>query len=249
MSVSQTPVRPLREGGMISDPDLALAARLLVHTSPVAKSEARKRRVWNALSEGEPSRWGSRLTGFRVAVAFATVMVAAVSSAAAGHYYVTSHASSNGVLESARPAQAKPAAPAKARPRVKAPEPTLPRPIAAEELPTDTSETPDRTAARVSTLKPRGDARKAPVDPQQAELLVEAMRARSAGNPERVSQLVDEYRQKHPQGALQEEALILSIDAAVARHSPSARGLAREYLRRFPQGRFAAQARRAASGQ
>ena len=78
-----------------------------------------------------------------------------------------------------------------------------------------------------------------------AQLLVEAMRARSAGDAKRVSQLVAEYRAKHPQGVLQEEALILSIESAVARKAPNAGALAREYLSRYPSGRFAAQARRA----
>jgi hypothetical protein len=74
------------------------------------------------------------------------------------------------------------------------------------------------------------------------------MRARRDGDSRRVSELVDEYRAKHPNGSLQEEALILSIESAVSRQSPSASTLAREYLSRFPSGRFAAQAKRVASG-
>jgi hypothetical protein len=71
------------------------------------------------------------------------------------------------------------------------------------------------------------------------------MRARGSGDAKRVSQLVEQYRARQPQGVLQEEALILSIESAVARHAPNASALAREYLTRFPNGRFAVQARRA----
>jgi hypothetical protein len=71
------------------------------------------------------------------------------------------------------------------------------------------------------------------------------MRARREGNPTQVEALAAEYRQRHPHGALGEEALMLSIEAAQSRGDPKARVLAREYLSRFPAGRFRSQAERA----
>ena len=50
------------------------------------------------------------------------------------------------------------------------------------------------------------------------------------------------YLRVHPSGALSEEALALSIEAATARHSPAAVSLSRRYLTRYPTGRFRAYA-------
>ena len=59
------------------------------------------------------------------------------------------------------------------------------------------------------------------------------------------ARLLADYRAKYPDGDLQEEALALSIEAAVARHDPAAPSFAAEYLKRYPNGRFHGQAERA----
>jgi len=79
-------MKPLRRDSAISDPDLAQAARLLGYAQPLPRSEARKRRVWNALTSAGHGRLGFRLSALHVA--FASVLFAAASSAAVGHYYV-----------------------------------------------------------------------------------------------------------------------------------------------------------------
>jgi hypothetical protein len=232
-----------------SDPELVLGARLLAHANPLAKSESRKRRVWNALTSGRSSRLGFRLSALHVA--FASVLCAAVSSAAVGGYYVKHRAAelAEAPTSPAAPAQhGKPRSAGKAHGPAHAKLATEPAPVAAEADVSLESDADKNSAARPAPARVKADVganRKAAAAEADAELLVEAMRARRSGDARRVSELADEYRARHPQGALQEEALILSVESAVARHAPNAPALAREYLRRFPGGRFAVQARRA----
>lgn len=239
---------PLRDDPSLAEPELLLGARLLSHAPPLARSELRKRRVWNALSEGRPRRRGLRLTALHVA--FASLLVAAVSSAAVGHYYVQHRTPSGDAAVGSTANEAVPARPARAHAHpskapgtpLDEPEPSLaPTPPVGEEN-TAGNNAPSRVPARP---KAESTPRKAAPSDADAALLLEAMRARSTGDTARVSELVDQYRARQPQGVLQEEALILSIEAAAARHAPQSAALAREYLQRFPQGRFVAQARRA----
>ena len=235
---------PLRQEPPPSDPDLALGARLLSHATPMPRSEARKRRIWNMLSARGGGGLGFRLSALHVA--FASVLFAAVSSAAAGRYYVEHRAEASRAAVPAPPADPKPHRSRAARhghasateaPALADPPSELPKAVVAD---IEAAPAPRALARARQESSIRSKATEA-----DAELLVEAMRARSAGDAKRVSQLVGEYRAKHPQGVLQEEALILSIESAVARRAPSSGALAREYLSRYPSGRFAAQARRA----
>lgn len=73
-------------------------------------------------------------------------------------------------------------------------------------------------------------------DPSQVVAAVEALRKQR--DPDRAAKLLAEYLTAHPRGALVEEAVALSIEAAAARHDPAASAFARRYLEQFPRGRF-----------
>lgn len=68
--------------------------------------------------------------------------------------------------------------------------------------------------------------------------VAEALRAlRKEGDPDRAQSLLSKYMKDNPRGALSEEALALSIEAAHARKDPAAKTYARRYLSRYPAGR------------
>ncbi len=80
-------------------------------------------------------------------------------------------------------------------------------------------------------------------DPSQ---VAEAVRAlRKQGDAARAQALLDQYLRTNPHGALAEDALALSIEAAAARKDPRAADYARRYLARYPNGRFKGVAERA----
>jgi len=82
-------------------------------------------------------------------------------------------------------------------------------------------------------------------DPSQ---VAEAVRAlRKQGDSARAQALLDQYLKSNPRGALAEDALALSIEAAAARKDPRAADYARRYLARYPNGRFRSVAERALS--
>jgi hypothetical protein len=75
--------------------------------------------------------------------------------------------------------------------------------------------------------------------------VLEAMRAlRLEGNPVRARALLAKYLERHPGGTLAEEALAMSIEAAVAHHDVDAGTLSARYLRLYPAGPFRGLARR-----
>jgi outer membrane protein assembly factor BamD (BamD/ComL family) len=86
----------------------------------------------------------------------------------------------------------------------------------------------------------------APAAGEDATAVSAAMRAlRVEHNSVRARSLLLRYLAEHPNGNLAEEALALSIEAALAHHDTDAAALARRYLRLYPQGAFAGLAQRA----
>ena len=70
-------------------------------------------------------------------------------------------------------------------------------------------------------------------------LVYEGMRAlRQDRAPARAASLLYAYLRLHPDGALAEEALALSVEAARVRGDARAQNLARQYLSRYPTGHF-----------
>lgn len=91
----------------------------------------------------------------------------------------------------------------------------------------------------------RADKPRAGEDPSR---VAEAVRAlRKQGDAARAQVLLDQYLKSNPRGALAEDALALSIEAAAARKDPRASDYARRYLARYPDGRFRALAERVLS--
>ncbi|HEX3902697.1 MAG TPA: hypothetical protein VH853_07585 [Polyangia bacterium] len=76
---------------------------------------------------------------------------------------------------------------------------------------------------------------------EETQIVLEGMRAlRLDKNPVRARALLARYLERRPNGALAEEALALSIEAAVAHHDADAATLGARYVRRYPAGRFTA---------
>ena len=116
--------------------------------------------------------------------------------------------------------------PAPAAPVARAPEPRLQRDAIA----------PRPRRAAVST---------APVG-EDTSAVSAAMRAlRVERNPVRARGLLARYLSEHPNGDLAEEALAMSIEAAIAHHDADVEDLASRYLRIYPHGSFQALARQA----
>ncbi|HLK89557.1 MAG TPA: hypothetical protein VKZ18_06670 [Polyangia bacterium] len=89
----------------------------------------------------------------------------------------------------------------------------------------------------------------APQAEQDTQVVLEGMRAlRVEHDPVRARALLAGYLQLHANGALAEEALALSIEAAVAHHDADAPVLAARYLRRYPSGPFRALAQQEMAG-
>jgi hypothetical protein len=110
--------------------------------------------------------------------------------------------------------------------------------------PAATAPTPRRALALAPSdpaLRARrtGSPVSAPAATEDTSPVLEAMRAlRLERNPVRARALLARYLERHPTGTLAEEALAISIEAAVAHHDADAAALSARYLRLYPLGPF-----------
>jgi hypothetical protein len=207
----------LIEMGAAATPEDARLRDLVQASGATEVSDASKQNVYAAVLARREGRRRTRLALLRPAVVFGVVVVAAGATAAAalGHRWMQ---------ERRRPA---PATSAPVAPRAR-PEP-LPQARAAAPV-----DVPVTAPATPRPHAPRTRARSE--DPSAVVDAVEALRKQH--DPDRAARLLAGYLAAHPKGALAEEALALSIEAASVRHDPAAPDFARRYLREYPSGRF-----------
>jgi len=203
--------------------------RLIDACEPVAISEARKRQSLSAVYGRHQERRRSLRFGLRAAMAAGLLLVTGAATAAV--FGVRWKLPAQGPAPSA--ATPTPTAFHLARARADL------TPIAELEPPAE----PDAQPQSAPVPPPVHHAR-APKS-EDPSLVVSALQAlRQDRDPERAGRLLAAYLRTHPRGALAEEAVALSIEAADARHSPAATGFAERYLKEYPQGRFRSVAER-----
>jgi hypothetical protein len=232
-------VKPLPEPFDVKDPNETYAAALLKHAEPLEPSATRKRRVWMALEGSAAKRSRGRVSG---PVVVALVLCGATAaSATMPRLWKRFRSPPPAEIAVATVATESSRAPRRTPPAPVAPaalvEPILPEAVLQPAEPPPVARKPMPTRSHPTIAEPADP-------PASAALMVEAMRERRAGNLARARELSSEYRLKYPGGALQEEALALSIEAAAALGDDEARRLATLYLQRYPSGRFRAQAQR-----
>ncbi len=85
------------------------------------------------------------------------------------------------------------------------------------------------------------ETRQQTMQERETQAVLAGMRAlRLDHDPVRARGLFAQYLERRPNGALAEEALALTIEAAVAHHDGDAAALGARYLRRYPAGPFRA---------
>ena len=199
-----------------SSPGEARLRNLVQASAGVEVSDAARAKIYaSVVARRQPRRRAS----LRPAVVFAVLLVAAGATAAAtlGHRWMQQRRGPAPVIAPPTPVEhrVRPALP-------RHEEVVAPGPV---ELPA-----PETRRTHAVRARPRSE------DPSAVVMALEALRKQH--DPDRAARLLAGYLAAHPEGALAEEALALSIEAAVARHDPAATDFAKRYLRAYPNGRF-----------
>ncbi len=211
-----------------SEPALSTLTQLVASSAPHQSSPFAKRHVYSRIQralEASPSR-----AAWRPALLATAGLLIAATAAAAGYSIVAPEA------PALTPAPFERALPPAVRvaPAPASVSPVTPPPVEPE---VEVGVKDEKPSERRVERPPRPGE-----DPTQ---VAEAVRAlRKQGDPARAQALLDQYLRSNPRGALSEDALALSIEAAAARKDPRAADYARRYLARYPQGRFRPMAER-----
>lgn len=229
-------MKRLREQHDSVDPELAAAARLLAQVGPLSHSRLTQRRVRHQLEcrHNQPAARGLRPV---VAIGVLCGLAATASAGWGVLQATTSPDQHSAVLEAPVVPRVVPATPkALARPHPPAP---------ASSEPVETAAAPAAPAPRTAGRRVAAKSSKPTSPASDAALVHRAVKElRGGGDPEHARRLLEQYRTENPSGELAEEALVLSIEAAVAKGDPDAKRLARQYLAKYPNGRFVGAARR-----
>jgi len=205
-------------------------AELVEACEPVAISDARKRRSLSAVYNRHHERRRTVRLGMRTAMVAGLLLVAGAATASVFGVRWKMH------LTEPAPVASAPAPGVHHVTRARRAELA---PIAELEAPAEAESAPE-------IAPPAPPVHRAhPVKSEDPSLVVSAIQAlRQDHDPERAGRLLVAYLRTHPRGALAEEAVALSIEAADGRHSPAAATFARRYLKEYPQGRFRSAAER-----
>jgi hypothetical protein len=238
------PKRLTDDSGMPRTPDWAVD--LLRSASPYEPPPGRKQRVREGLAQKSSRRAPVWL---RTAVVAAVLIGGgAVARAAFGHWPGWIVRVYRSLVAPSAPSEPVAAVPPRTRPhRSPAAAPAVGPASIGADAPVLTPAPAVAVASRSAPL-PSREAAPAPRAPRRVAvaaaahedtLVLEAMRAlRVQRNPVRARSLLSRYLASHPNGELAEEALALSIEAAVAHQDADAASLAARYLSRYPSGPF-----------
>lgn len=216
-----------------ADPTLGALTALIASAERYQSSPFAKRHVQSRLTRAlEGGRVGAPRRVLRPAILALGGLLVAASAAAAGYTLLASSK------------KAEPAAPVASV----APPPTDERAHARGKATHVASPAMPAPAEPVVVEQPSAKQANKPRAGEDPSQVAEAVRAlRKQGDAGRAQALLDQYLRANPRGALAEDALALSIEAAVARKDPRAADYARRYLARYPNGRFRGVAERTLS--
>jgi hypothetical protein len=222
----------------------ARAARLLEQTGPLEASEPAYERVRRALNRSAPpKRLGGSLRWAVVVFGLSASAAAVWGGARTGLFGFGDHGLADGVSHAAQAVEphtvAHEAGPAEGR----EPAPAAPAPNAPESAHVASEvQKAAPSAQKVAKAAPKR-AESSASDALLVQRAIEALR--NERDPERANQLLEEYRAKGGKQLLAEEALALSIEAALMNDPKRAKVLAQQYQAKYPGGRFAQLAARA----